>query len=179
MKVLSSGNFWNLTYVGGELNFEENEFGNDLFPRGTFLTMLPHVEVVGGGLDVNANLLRIPFDYFDILPKLKSLCSASKDGLCLQIRNNEGYGCIRGFTDLWAFNGFLSITGNIHFNFITGFPQTTSLAFSIVHAQENVVTDGALGALAVAFNPDLRLIDGFDGLSMVSFQLQATFTSIL
>ena len=33
-----------------------------------------------------------------------------------------------------------------------------------MHAQENVVTDGALGALAVAFNPDLRLIDGFEPL---------------
>ena len=170
--VQSYENFQNLKHVGGDLIIKESIFGNPSPLNSTPFTILSHVETVGGGLDINGNKFSKFPDNLYILPNLESICNTSTDSMCgLQIRSNSGYEFIRGFRNLSAFNGFLSITGNIGLYGVKGFLKTTSLKFTVVHARENVVSGGPLGALVLAFNYNLRSIDGFDCLVEVEGDL--------
>ena len=60
------------------------------------------------------------------------------------------------------FNGFLSISRNTGLYGVTEFLKTASIKFSVVHGEEKMVIGGAFGSLVIAFNTDLKSIDGFE-----------------
>ena len=171
MKIDASGDchFSNLTSIGGDLVMQRNEFGEErtIYDCIVF-QILPYLEVVGGRLDINFNELAECRNSSHILPNLKSLWNSSANGTCgLTISNNTGYRFIRGLEKLDIFNGFLTVIGNKGLYGVAGFVKITSPNFTAVSAQEQALSNGALGALVIAVNPDLKSIYGFQSLTMV------------
>lgn len=163
MLVVDTRHFENFRTIGGNLVIQEcTLWGQDI---------LPHVEAVGGSLEIRSNHAVRAERGLQILPNLQSICGIM--GPCsLQIRGNREFGHMNGFSNLKTFNGSLSITGNKNLYSITGFQKLTSLvqkATSVDFYIEALSGEGTMpesvpGSFVIALNPDLRSIEAFSAL---------------
>lgn len=134
-----------------------------------------HIETIGKGLVIRSNDVLEVQPGLEIFPSLQHLCDQNSNDPCdLDITNNTWPGVLMGFPNLNTFNGSLSIQQNEGLSSILGFQKISSLTCSdmpVRLADEGMVMHGICNGLTIAFNPDLRSVQGLGSLERVEGDL--------
>ena len=194
----------NLTTVGGNLEFEENQlmlsfnglqqlesihtdfmvFGNGLLPS---LTGLSGLESIGGTLRVQANSNLGDLTGMDNLSTvgIEGVNSAGARGL--DFRGNFSLASFAGLENLTEINGAVIIAGNENLPNLVGLENITHIANTLrIYDHNNLLSlEGLSGLQSVGFtlriqeNDQLQNLDGLENLQEFTSNLSITFNPIL
>lgn len=137
--------------------------------------IVEHIQAIGKGLVIRSNVVLEMQSGLEIFPSLQYLCGQNGNDPCgLHMINNTWSGALMGFPNLNTFKGSLSIKENKGLSNITGFRKISSLTcseLSVRLSDEEIMTHDTCGGLTIAFNPNLRSVQGLGSLERVEGNL--------